>query len=51
MYDVVRLENPPLHLPLGKAAVKGAREKVAALAKELEQYAQMGEDADFPAGE
>jgi NAD(P)-dependent dehydrogenase (short-subunit alcohol dehydrogenase family) len=24
MYDVVRQENPPLHLPLGKAAVKGA---------------------------
>jgi NAD(P)-dependent dehydrogenase (short-subunit alcohol dehydrogenase family) len=51
MYDVVQLENPPLHLPLGKAAVKGAREKFAAIAKELEQYAQVGEDADFPPGE
>jgi NAD(P)-dependent dehydrogenase (short-subunit alcohol dehydrogenase family) len=51
MYEVVYLENPPLHLPLGKAAVKGAREKFAALSKELEQYAEMGDAADFPAGE
>ncbi|MBD2767074.1 SDR family NAD(P)-dependent oxidoreductase [Hymenobacter sp. BT664] len=51
MYEVVQLAKPPLHLPLGKAAVKGAREKFAALSKELEQYAEMGEAADFPAGE
>ena len=51
MYEVVQLENPPLHLPLGKAAVKGAREKFAGISKELEQYADMGDAADFPAGE
>ena len=51
MYEVAQLENPPLHLPLGKAAVKGARDKFAALTKELEQYAAMGDAADFPAGE
>lgn len=51
MYEVAQMENPPLHLPLGKAAVKGAREKFAALTKELEQYAEMGDAADFPAGE
>ncbi|MBO2010502.1 oxidoreductase [Hymenobacter negativus] len=51
MYEVVQMENPPLHLPLGKAAVKGAREKFAGLVKELEQYADMGDAADFPAGE
>ena len=51
MYEVVQLEHPPLHLPLGKAAVKGAREKFAALTQELAQYAQVGDDADFPAGE
>ena len=51
MYEVAQLENPPLHLPLGKAAVKGAREKFAGLVKELEQYADMGDAADFPAGE
>ncbi|MBF9239153.1 SDR family NAD(P)-dependent oxidoreductase [Hymenobacter sp. BT683] len=50
MYDVVQLTKPPLHLPLGKAAVKGAREKFAALSQELEQYAAMGDAADFPAG-
>lgn len=51
MYEVVQMENPPLHLPLGKAAVKGARDKFAGLVKELEQYADMGDAADFPAGE
>jgi NAD(P)-dependent dehydrogenase (short-subunit alcohol dehydrogenase family) len=51
MYDLVRMAQPPVHLPLGVAAVRGAREKVASLAKELEQYAPIGEAADFPAGE
>ncbi|GAB3287226.1 Rossmann-fold NAD(P)-binding domain-containing protein [Hymenobacter tenuis] len=51
MYDVVRQENPPLHLPLGKAAVKGAREKFTALVKDLEQVADLGDSADYPAGE
>ena len=51
MFELVRMEKPPLHLPLGVAAVRGARDKVAALAKELEQYAHIGEAADFPAGE
>ena len=51
MYEVAQLENPPLHLPLGKAAVKGARDKFAGLVQELEQYAAMGDAADFPAGE
>jgi len=51
MYDVVRLENPPVHLPLGKAAVKGAREKFTELLQELEAHAATGDAADFPAGE
>jgi len=51
MFELVRMENPPLHLPLGVAAVRGARDKVATLAKELEQYAHIGEAADFPPGE
>ncbi|WP_139925766.1 oxidoreductase [Hymenobacter sp. DG01] len=51
MYDLVRQENPPLHLPLGKAAVKGAREKFTNLVKELEQVADLGDSADYPAGE
>ncbi|KAA9339082.1 SDR family NAD(P)-dependent oxidoreductase [Hymenobacter busanensis] len=47
MFDLVRQENPPLHLPLGKAAVKGAREKFAGLVKELESVAEIGDSADF----
>ncbi|UOR05448.1 oxidoreductase [Hymenobacter aerilatus] len=48
MYDLVREENPPLHLPIGKAAVKGAREKFTQLVQELEQVADLGNSADFP---
>ncbi|QIX60991.1 SDR family NAD(P)-dependent oxidoreductase [Hymenobacter lutimineralis] len=51
MFDLVRQENPPLHLPLGKAAVKGARDKFAGLIKELESVADLGDSADYPAGE
>jgi hypothetical protein len=50
MYDLVRHENPPLHLPLGKAAVKGARDKFTGLIKELEEVAEIGNSADFPEG-
>ena len=48
MFDLVRMENPPVHLPLGKAAVKGALDKFATIAKEVEQYAHIGNGADFP---
>jgi len=51
MYDLVRQDNPPLHLPLGKAAVKGARDKFTSLVQELEAVAATGDSADFPAGE
>ncbi|RSK45953.1 oxidoreductase [Hymenobacter perfusus] len=51
MFDIVRQENPPLHLPLGKAAVKGARDKFTSLVQELETVADLGDSADFPAGE
>ena len=51
MFDIVRQENPPVHLPLGKAAVKGAREKFTSLLEELGQYAEIGNAADFPEGE
>lgn len=51
MYDVVQMDNPPLHLPLGKAAVKGAREKFESILKEVNEYAAVGDGADYPAGE
>ena len=48
MYDLVREENPPLHLPIGKAAVKGARDKFTELVKELAAVEEVGDSADFP---
>ena len=51
MYNVTQMEKPPLHLPLGKAAVKGARDKFEALLKELSDVAAIGDGADYPAGE
>ena len=48
MFDLVRMDNPPVHLPLGKAAVKGALAKFADITKEVEQYAHIGNGADFP---
>ncbi|UYZ60219.1 oxidoreductase [Hymenobacter latericus] len=48
MFDLVREPNPPLHLPIGKAAVRGAREKFTALLQELESQAELGNSADFP---
>ena len=51
MFDLVRMENPPMHLPLGKAAVKGALDKFTDIKKEIEQYAHIGNGADFPEGQ
>ena len=48
MYDLVRQEQPPLHLPLGKAAVKLPREKFVALVQELDDAAELAGSADFP---
>ncbi|MDO7885163.1 oxidoreductase [Hymenobacter cheonanensis] len=48
MFDLVRMENPPVHLPLGKAAVKGALDKFTTIKAEIEQYAHIGNGADFP---
>ncbi|NML67364.1 SDR family NAD(P)-dependent oxidoreductase [Hymenobacter sp. RP-2-7] len=48
MFDLVRMEHPPLHLPLGKAAVQGALDKFTEIKKEIEQYAEIGNGADFP---
>ncbi|MGI4883600.1 MAG: oxidoreductase [Janthinobacterium lividum] len=51
MFDLVRMDHPPLHLPLGKMAVKASLEKFAAITKEIEQHAKIGEGADFPSEE
>ncbi|RZJ57660.1 MAG: SDR family NAD(P)-dependent oxidoreductase, partial [Hymenobacter sp.] len=41
MFDLVRMENPPVHLPLGKAAVKGALDKFTVIKAEVEQSAPL----------
>lgn len=48
MYDLVRMDNPPLHLPLGKMAVQEALTKFTDLKTEIEIYAHIGNNADFP---
>ncbi|WP_375419413.1 oxidoreductase [uncultured Hymenobacter sp.] len=48
MYDLAHQPSPPLHLPLGKFAVKSAREKFTDLLQELDKVAALGDSADFP---
>ncbi|TWI98847.1 NADP-dependent 3-hydroxy acid dehydrogenase YdfG [Mucilaginibacter frigoritolerans] len=47
----VEAEHPPLHLLLGKAALKGARNKLDILKKDFDTWANVTEGADFPEGE
>ena len=47
----VEAENPPLHLLLGVAALKGARNKLEILKKDFDAWAETTEGADFPQGE
>ena len=47
----VETDNPPLHLLLGKAALKGARNKLEILKKDFDTWADTTEGADFPEGE
>ena len=44
-------ENPPLHLLLGSAALKGARNKLEVLKKDFDTWADTTTGADFPEGE
>jgi NAD(P)-dependent dehydrogenase (short-subunit alcohol dehydrogenase family) len=43
--------NPPLHLLLGVAALKGARNKLEVLKKDFDAWEDTTTGADFPAGE
>jgi len=47
----VEAENPPLHLLLGVAALKGARNKLEVLKKDFDTWEETTIGADFPAGE
>jgi NAD(P)-dependent dehydrogenase (short-subunit alcohol dehydrogenase family) len=44
-------ENPPLHLLLGSAALKGARNKLEVLKKDFDTWQDTTTGADFPEGE
>ncbi|WP_461453045.1 oxidoreductase [Mucilaginibacter sp.] len=47
----VESANPPLHLLLGVAALKGARNKLEVLKKDFDAWEDTTTGADFPAGE
>jgi NAD(P)-dependent dehydrogenase (short-subunit alcohol dehydrogenase family) len=47
--DIARLDEPPLRLLLGAAAVESARQASQARAAEAEKWADVGRSADFPA--
>ncbi|WP_428330894.1 oxidoreductase [Mucilaginibacter sp.] len=47
----VETENPPLHLLLGVAALKGGRNKLEVLKKDFDAWAEVTEGADFPKGQ
>jgi NAD(P)-dependent dehydrogenase (short-subunit alcohol dehydrogenase family) len=49
--DAVESENPPLHLLLGVAALKGARNKLEVLKKDFDTWEDTTTGADFPTGE
>ncbi len=47
----VESEKPPLHLLLGKAALKGANLKLAMLREQIDAWTETTVGADFPEGE
>jgi NAD(P)-dependent dehydrogenase (short-subunit alcohol dehydrogenase family) len=47
MYQLVRLPQPPVHLLLGGFAYKMVRDKLAAITKEIDDFAYLGEPTDF----
>jgi NAD(P)-dependent dehydrogenase (short-subunit alcohol dehydrogenase family) len=48
MIMVTEIDNPPLRLLLGAAALKGARLKLEELKQDIETWAAVAEGADFP---
>ena len=49
--NAVESPEPPLHLLLGKAALKGARWKLDLMKKDFDAWAPTTEGADFPEGQ
>ena len=48
---VVEAPNPPLHLLLGKDALRGGRAKLEALRRDFDAWEKTTVGADFPVGE
>ena len=46
--EAVESPQPPLHLLLGKAALRGARGKIEMMTRDFDAWAQVSERADFP---
>ncbi|MGB3618790.1 MAG: short-chain dehydrogenase/reductase, partial [Catalinimonas sp.] len=51
MWALTRLDEPPVHLPLGEAAYKRVYKKLDELRAEVERYEHLGRPTDFPADE
>lgn len=51
MIKAVESPNPPLHLLLGKAALKGANLKLQMLREQIDAWEEITVGADFPEGE
>ncbi|MBX2841017.1 MAG: SDR family NAD(P)-dependent oxidoreductase [Flammeovirgaceae bacterium] len=47
MYEVVELENPPMHLPLGEIAFRRFKGKLEELDKELDEFEHIGRPTDY----
>lgn len=47
MFDVVQLENPPVHLPLGGPAYKRARIKFNDILQEIDEFEHIGLPTDY----
>ena len=51
MWRVTRMDAPPVHLPLGGPAYKGARAKVKSLGEEIDRYESVGLPTDYTEAE
>ena len=47
MYDVVQLDNPPMHLPLGGPAYQRVRTKLQDFLRELDEFEYLGLPTDY----
>ncbi|MDA0195142.1 MAG: oxidoreductase [Bacteroidetes bacterium] len=50
MYDLVQLENPPMHLPLGGIAYERIPAKLKGVLAEIEKFEYLGKPTDYPEG-